>query len=208
MGAGGNTVAATWGRHAGQGAGIGGINTATASPLAGPARGVEGVVNAPANGSHAVFGATNGAGHSIAGDTPADAKGVNGVGPNTTAATWGRHGGVGAGIGGVSAMGYGGEFIGGKSHLRLIQTQDAAKSGPPGGDGHLLGELYADGAGNLWFNQADGQLGCGKTPAAAGPGRRAAARVATEPVVVLGCRNGRAGLARTGKPGSSERGTS
>jgi hypothetical protein len=155
-GAGGNTVAATWGRHAGQGAGIGGINVAAASPLAGPARGVEGVVNSPANGSHAVFGATKGAGHSIAGDTPADAKGVDGVGPNTTAATWGRHGGVGAGIGGVSAMDYGGEFVGGKAQVRLIQTQDAANDGPPAGDGHLLGELYADGAGNLWFNRADG----------------------------------------------------
>jgi hypothetical protein len=32
----------------------------------------------------------------------------------------------------------------------------SANSGPPSGDGHLLGELYADGAGNLWFNQADG----------------------------------------------------
>jgi|GEM_PF-6559880 len=154
-GEGGNSVAATWGRHAGQGAGVGGVNTATASPLAGPARGVEGVVTNEANGSHAVFGLTNGAGHSVAGDTPADAKGVDGVGPNTTAATWGRHGGVGAGIGGVSALGYGGEFIGGKSHIRLIQNSDAP-AGPPTGDDHLLGEIYADGAGSVWYNQADG----------------------------------------------------
>ncbi len=154
--AGPNTVAATWGRHGGQGAGVGGINTATNVPLAGPARGVEGIVADGTNGSHAVFGATNGAGHSVAGDTPADAEDGSG-GPNTTAATWGRHGGVGAGIGGVSAMGYGGEFVGGKSHVRLIQAEDADDYGPPTGDGHLLGELYVDGAGNLWFNRADGE---------------------------------------------------
>ena len=108
-----------------------------------------------ANGSHAVLGRTKGAGHSIAGDTPADAQNGSG-GPNSTAATWGRHGGVGAGIGGISALGYGGEFVGGRAQVRLIQTADATRPGPPTGAGHLLGELYADPAGNLWFNRADG----------------------------------------------------
>ena len=86
---------------------------------------------------------------------PPTQPGPDGAGPNTTAATWGRHGGIGAGIGGVSAEGYGGEFIGGKSHVRLIQTADAA-AGAPAGDDHLLGELYADGVGDLWYNTADG----------------------------------------------------
>lgn len=150
-----NTVASTWGRHAGQGAGVGGVNTAASSPLAGNANGVVGDVTSANNGSHAVLGRTNGAGHSIAGDTPADAQNGSG-GPNTTAATWGRHGGVGAGIGGISALGYGGEFVGGRAQLRLIQTADPARSGPPTDAGHLLGELYADPAGNLWFNRSDG----------------------------------------------------
>lgn len=146
----GNTVGATWGRHAGLGAGAEGVNTATDVPLAGPAHGVKGTVADPTNGSHAVIGITNGAGHSVAGDTPA------GTG-NTTAATWGRHGGAGAGIGGVSADGYGGEFVGGRAQVRLIQAEDPSAVGPPTGNGHLLGELYADGAGNLWFNQGAGE---------------------------------------------------
>lgn len=107
------------------------------------------------NGSHAILGVTLGTGHSIAGDTPADAAGPDGVGTNSVAATWGRHNGIGAGIGGISVAGYGGEFIGGKSHIRLIQT-DEAPAGPPTEGDHLLGEVYADGVGDLWYNTADG----------------------------------------------------
>ena len=149
-----NTRAATWGRHLGAGPGAEGENAADNVPLAGTGNGVLGLITKPTNGSHAVKGVTAGAGHSIAGDTPANAQDGAG-GPNVQAATWGRHGGIGAGIGGVSAAGYGGEFIGGKAHVRLIQTS-AAPAGPPAGTGHLLGELYADGAGNLFFNRSDG----------------------------------------------------
>lgn len=166
-GTGSNTVAATWGRHAGLGAGIGGVNTTTeAVPIAGSARGVEGVVAEGTNGSHAVFGLTNGGGHSVAGDTPADAKGANGEGTNTVAATWGRHQGVGAGIGGISVGGYGGEFQGGagKAQVRLIQVDNDAEGiaeadkvvGPPTDDDHQLGELFADGRGKLYYNNATG----------------------------------------------------
>lgn len=146
-----NSVGATWGRHGGLGAGAEGVNIAADVPLAGPAHGVKGLVTDQTNGSHAVIGITQGAGHSVAGDTPAEANG----GANTTAATWGRHGGPGAGIGGVSAMGYGGEFVGGKASVRLIPTDDVPV-GPPAGPGHLRGELYVDGAGNLWYNVSDG----------------------------------------------------
>lgn len=149
-----NTRAATWGRHLGAGPGAEGENMAADVPLAGTGNGVLGLITMPTNGSHAIKGVTKGAGHSIAGDTPADAQDGAG-GPNTTAATWGRHGGVGAGIGGVSAAGYGGEFVGGKAHLRLIQSS-TAPAGPPTGAGHLLGELYVDGAGDLYLNRADG----------------------------------------------------
>lgn len=147
-GEGNNTVAATWGRHGGLGAGIGGVNTATDVPLAGPARGVEGIVLDATNGSHAVYGEARGAGHSVAGDTPADA-------PNTVAATWGRHQGAGAGIGGISVGGYGGEFVGGKASARLIPSDDVAV-GAPQDEMHLVGELFVDGAGDLYYNTADG----------------------------------------------------
>ncbi|WP_420452599.1 hypothetical protein [Ilumatobacter sp.] len=154
-----NSVAATWGKHDnGQGAGVGGVNGATDVDLAGPARGVEGLVLENTNGSHAVFGATVGAGHSIAGDTPADATGPDGTGQNTTAATWGRHQGIGAGIGGISVGGYGGEFVGGKSHVRLIQVDNSdlgddetAVDGPPTDDDHENGELFVDGNGTLYL---------------------------------------------------------
>lgn len=187
-GTGRNSTAATWGRHAGVGAGVGGVNINDEGvDIAGPARGVEGVVTAANNGSHAVFGATSGGGHSIAGDTPADAAGPGGVGPNTTAATWGRHGGVGAGIGGVSAEGYGGEFIGGRSHIRLIQD-DTAPAGPPTTGDHLLGELYADGAGDLFYNTADGdnwvpltQGGAGGTVLFDDPSRASDTRAGSTP---------------------------
>ena len=122
-------------------------NTATSPGTAGQ-EAILGVLTGADNGSHAVKGVTSGRGHSVAGDTPA--------GTNTVAATWGRHGGAGAGIGGVSADGYGGEFIGGKSHVRLIIPDGGLPAGPPAGDGHLVGELYADGAGGLWYNTADG----------------------------------------------------
>ena len=150
-----NTRAATWGRHLGAGPGVEGENQAPNVPLAGTGNGVLGSITQATNGSHAVKGVTKGAGHSIAGDTPADAQDGSG-GPNVQAATWGRHNGIGAGIGGVSTAGYGGEFIGGKAHVRLIQT-NAAPAGPPTGSGHLLGELYVDGAGELWFNRSDGE---------------------------------------------------
>ncbi len=150
-----NGRAATWGRHLGAGPGVEGENQAPNVPLAGTGNGVLGSITQSTNGSHAVKGVTKGAGHSIAGDTPADAQDGSG-GPNVQAATWGRHNGVGAGIGGVSTAGYGGEFIGGKAHVRLIQT-NAAAAGPPTGAGHLLGELYVDGTGELWFNRSDGE---------------------------------------------------
>ncbi len=150
-----NTRAATWGRHLGAGPGAEGENAADNVPLAGTGNGVLGLITKPTNGSHAIKGVTAGAGHSIAGDTPANAQDGAG-GPNVQAATWGRHGGIGAGIGGVSAAGYGGEFIGGKAHLRLIQSS-TAPAGPPTGAGHLLGELYVDGAGDLYLNRADGE---------------------------------------------------
>ncbi|CAN5515635.1 hypothetical protein BH23ACT3_BH23ACT3_01040 [soil metagenome] len=146
-----NSVGATWGRHGGLGAGAEGVNIAPDVPLAGPAHGVKGLITDQTNGSHAVIGITQGAGHSVAGDTPAEANG----GANTTAATWGRHGGPGAGIGGVSAMGYGGEFVGGKASVRLIPT-DGVPAGPPSDAGHLRGELYVDGSGDLWYNVSDG----------------------------------------------------
>ncbi len=100
------------------------------------------------NGSHAVLGVTQGLGHSVAGDTPAGT-------PNAVAATWGRHGGAGAGVGGDSAEGYGGEFVGGKSSVRLIPS-DGVATGAPQDDMHLVGELFVDGVGDLYYNTADG----------------------------------------------------
>lgn len=162
--AGDNVVAATWGRHAGSGAGIGGVNVAEDIELAGTARGVEGFVTQGTNGSHAVYGQTAGGGHAIAGLVPEDALGPDGEGLNAVAATWGKHDGAGAGIGGISAAGYGGEFVGGKGHVRLIQVDNADEDlaeedqvvGPPTDDAHLIGELFADGAGALWYNQGTG----------------------------------------------------
>lgn len=152
-----NAVAATWGRHFGPAAATEGQSLAEGVDIAGPANGVRGIVEVPSNGSHAVLGVTNGAGHSVAGDTPATIPDGSDVidNPNTTAATWGRHGGLGAGIGGVSAKGYGGEFVGGKSSVRLIPGDDVAEGAPTDG-AHLVGELFVDGAGELFFNRADG----------------------------------------------------
>lgn len=140
--------AATWGRHSGPAAATEGVSIAGATPIAGPANGVKGIVADAANGSHAVLGVTAGGGHAVAGDIEADA-------PNTVAATWGRHKGTGAGIGGISVSGYGGEFIGGLAHVRLIQDDTAPAGAPSEGD-HKMGELYVDGAGNLFLNKADG----------------------------------------------------
>ena len=166
-----DAVAATWGRQYGLAAATEGQSLTAEAELAGPANGVKGIVESVGNGSHAVLGITNGAGHSVAGDTPGmipdtsegaeeDAMVPN---PNTTAATWGRHGGVGAGIGGVSAAGYGGEFVGGKAHVRLIQVDNndlgegqEATSGAPIDEDHQIGELYADGDGKLFYNVANG----------------------------------------------------
>lgn len=144
----------------GDGAGVGGVNNAASADLGGTARAVEGTVTSPTNGSHAIYGTTNGAGHSVAGDTPAmvpDAPGSTTLVPNTntTAATSGRHQGAGAGVGGESADGYGGEFVGGKAAARLIPS-DGVADGPPADDMHLVGELFVDGVGDLYYNTADG----------------------------------------------------
>jgi hypothetical protein len=150
-----NTVGATWGRHRGPGPGVDGVNVSTETiPLAGDGNGVRGTITEPTNGSHAVKGVTMGAGHSVAGDTPADAEDGSG-GPNTTAATWGRHQGVGAGIGGISVSGYGGEFVGGKASVRLIPSTGVA-DGPPADDMHAVGELFVDGRGDLYYNPVEG----------------------------------------------------
>ena len=165
------TVAATWGRHYGPAAAVEGQQLAEGVDLAGTANAVKGRIDKTSNGSHAVLGVTNGAGHSIAGDTPGMVPDVSDgaapdamvPNPNTTAATWGRHGGAGAGIGGVSAAGYGGEFVGGKAHVRLIQVDNddlgdgqTAVVGPPTDDDHALGELFADGRGKLYYNSGTG----------------------------------------------------
>lgn len=150
-----NAVAATWGRQFGPAAATEGQSLTENQPIAGPANGIKGIVEMPTNGSHAVLGITNGGGHSVAGDTPADATGADGAGLNTVAATWGRHQGSGAGIGGISVGGYGGEFVGGKASARLIPSADVAV-GAPQDDMHLVGELFVDGAGDLFYNTADG----------------------------------------------------
>ena len=140
--------AATWGRHLGAGAGAEGENKATNIPIAGPANGVRGIITESTNGSHAVIGTTAGGGHAVAGDIEATA-------PNTVAATWGRHKGTGAGIGGISVSGYGGEFVGGKASVRLIPSA-APAVGPPTDTGHLRGELVVDAVGDVYYNVADG----------------------------------------------------
>ncbi|MEZ5219106.1 MAG: hypothetical protein R2715_21570 [Ilumatobacteraceae bacterium] len=143
-----NARGATWGRHLGAGAGVEGENQATDIAIAGPANGVKGIITEASNGSHAVLGITAGGGHAVAGDIEATA-------PNTVAATWGRHKGTGAGIGGISVSGYGGEFVGGKASVRLIPSTGVA-AGPPTDTGHLRGELYVDGVGDIYYNVSDG----------------------------------------------------
>ena len=143
-----NARGATWGRHEGAGAGVEGENTATNIAIAGPANGVKGIITQASNGSHSVLGITAGGGHAVAGDIPASA-------PNTVAATWGRHMGVGAGIGGISVGGYGGEFVGGRASVRLIPSASVV-AGPPTNAGHLRGELYVDGIGDVYYNESDG----------------------------------------------------
>lgn len=68
--------------------------------------------------------------------------------------------GTGAGLAGVSAGGYGGEFEGGVAPIRLVPPAPAPDAdvveAAPEGDAHLAGELYVDSAGDLWFNKADG----------------------------------------------------
>lgn len=173
-----NTVGATWGRHFGQGAAIEGDSQTVEAELAGPANAVKGTVQSPTNGSHAVLGITNGAGHSIAGDTPAEAEDGSG-GPNLVAATWGRHQGLGAGIGGISIAGYGGEFVGGRGHVRFIQVDNSelpggdddplAVVGPPEPlelpDGtvipRVIGEVFADGRGGLYYYRGASEDGTG-----------------------------------------------
>ncbi len=140
--------AATWGRHVGPAAATEGVSINATEPIAGKANGVKGIVANAGNGSHAVLGVTAGGGHAVAGDIEASA-------PNTVAATWGRHKGTGAGIGGISVGGYGGEFQGGPAQIRLIQEATAPVGAPTTGD-HKLGELFVDGAGNLYLNKADG----------------------------------------------------
>ncbi len=141
------TVAATWGRHYGLAAAVEGESRAANVPIAGVANAVKGIITDATNGSHSVLGVTAGGGHSVAGDTPA--------GTNTVAATWGRHGGSGAGIGGISAGGYGGEFVGGRASVRLIPSAGAAAGAPTAGDSKR-GELYVDGSGALFYNTSDG----------------------------------------------------
>ena len=153
-----NAVATTWGRGNHVGAAVEGeqINT-TGIALAGGGNAVKGIIfsgpksapTASPNGSHAILGITYGAGHSVAGDTP---DGVD----NTVAATWGRHKGDGAGIGGVSTRGYGGEFVGGKASVRLIPNE--AEGAPETGE-HLVGELFMASNGNLYLCTEAGEPG-------------------------------------------------
>ncbi|MEJ7800490.1 MAG: hypothetical protein WKF60_08230 [Ilumatobacter sp.] len=154
------TVAATWGRHYGLAAATEGQSETPVADVGGDANGVKGIVESPTNGSHAVKGITNGGGHAVAGETPAmvpAAPGSTTMVPNTNkvAATWGKHFAAGAGIGGISINGYGGEFVGGKASVRLIPN-DAAAGGPPADAMHMVGELFVDGSGELYYNTADG----------------------------------------------------
>lgn len=157
-GSGLSTISTTWGRNSALGPGVEGEqNTAETVALAGDANAVKGIIfsgpksapTASPNGSHAILGITYGAGHSVAGDTP---DGVD----NTVAATWGRHKGDGAGIGGVSTRGYGGEFVGGKASVRLIPNE--AEGAPETGE-HLVGELFMASNGNLYLCTEAGEPG-------------------------------------------------
>lgn len=74
---------------------------------------------------------------------------------NGSAAIRGVHAGAGTAVDGASASGYGGEFVGGKAAARLAPSAGAAV-GPPEDALHLVGELFVDGAGDLFYNTADG----------------------------------------------------
>lgn len=80
--------------------------------------------------------------------------GTIGDGANPGDAILGTTPGSGAGLSGVSALGYGGLFQGGKAQIRLVPPTGQADA--PEGDDHLAGELYVDSAGDLWLNKADG----------------------------------------------------
>ena len=134
------------GVHEGTGAGVEGENQAADVPDDGPANGVKGNITEATNNSAAVLGTTGGGGHAIAGV-------IDETAPNIAAATYGQHGGAGAGVGGVSADGYGGEFAGGMAAIRLIPTD---VTGPPTDDEHLRGELIVDAVGDIWHNVDDG----------------------------------------------------
>ena len=133
-------------------------NATTSDPGTGGQEAVKGELTGATNGSHAVLGVTAGLGHAVSGESTNEA--------NTEAATAGRHAGAGPGLRGVSKGGYGGEFVGGMAHVRLVQDGTTDAGPPPAGTGHLLGELYADGAGGLWYNTADGDHFVQLTPAA------------------------------------------
>lgn len=143
-----STRGATAGLHLGAGAGVEGENQAVDIPDDGTANGVKGSITEETNGSAAVLGTTVGGGHAVAGV-------IDETAPNIAAATFGDHGGLGAGVGGSSAGGYGGEFTGGKAAIRLIPTATAV-AGPPTDTGHLRGELVVDGVGDVWYNVSDG----------------------------------------------------
>jgi hypothetical protein len=74
---------------------------------------------------------------------------------NGSTAIRGAHDGAGAGVGGASADGYGAEFVGGKAAARLVPSAGVAV-GAPADDMHLVGELFVDGNGDLYYNTADG----------------------------------------------------
>lgn len=74
---------------------------------------------------------------------------------NGSAAISGSHAGAGAAVAGSSTNGYGAEFIGGSAAARLVPS-DGVAVGPPTDELHLVGELFVDGAGDLYYNAADG----------------------------------------------------
>lgn len=159
-----NPVAATWGRSYAEAAATEGQSLNSTAPVGGDANGVKGIIESVDNGSHAVKGVTNGGGHSVAGETPAEVPAPTALDPdatapntNTVAATWGKHNGSGAAIGGISLGGYGGEFVGARGSIRLIPADsvDAVDAQDPDDDSKV-GELHVDSDGNLQYNSADG----------------------------------------------------
>ncbi len=155
-------------------------------------------VSASSSSSAGVY-ATSSSGDGVDGISYGSGSGVQGYSNNGSGVR--GESASGNAFDGISSSGYGASLSGGLAPLRLAPSPITSTPGPPTTNSHLLGELYVDAQGILWYCAASGSPGTwGRLVVAPSAGGGGSMNILAQPTRLYDTRGGDAPFPATPGP--------